>query len=109
MVTPAFGDELPAPTGVPGGAATQLQRELPAPQSLADAGQPSQAPRMLASASDEGGSPTALTQAAPNILLPFLGPVSPYLLSGQLFTCTGLSGGETMCGPPWGPAQPCWG
>lgn len=64
---------------------------------------------MLASASEGGEGPTALTQAAPNILLPSLGPVSPYLLSGQLFTYTGLSGGETMCEPPWGPAQPCWG
>lgn len=75
-----------------------LQQELTVPQSLADACQPSQDLLTLASVSDEEGSPTALTQATPDILTPFLGLMFLCPLTGQHFTCTGLFGEEAISG-----------
>lgn len=77
-------------------------------QSLADACQPSQDLLMLASASDEEESPTALTQATPDSLIPFLGLMSLCPLTGQHFTCTGLFGGEAISGDDC-PGSSCCG
>lgn len=52
--------------------------------------------------------PTALSQAAPDVLSPFLGLMPHRPLPEQLFACTGLSGRGHIWAS-WGRAQPCWG